>query len=142
MDDIEQRPIRAAFSMRSRSSSCLIAILAADGRLLSICFPSEASLALATRQLILWWARLGLNQRPLPCEDSALPLSYAPARVAVREPAAFRVWPATLSRRGAGPQKKAVIASDAKQSRGSSAGGPRLLRRRAPRNDVSVEARR
>ena len=25
-----------------------------------------------------WWARLGLNQRPLPCEDSALPLSYAP----------------------------------------------------------------
>ena len=27
-----------------------------------------------------WWARLGLNQRPLPCEDSALPLSYAPAR--------------------------------------------------------------
>ncbi len=26
-----------------------------------------------------WWARLGLNQRPLPCEDSALPLSYAPA---------------------------------------------------------------
>jgi hypothetical protein len=32
--------------------------------------------------LILWWARLGLNQRPLPCEDSALPLSYAPAWVA------------------------------------------------------------
>lgn len=26
-----------------------------------------------------WWAMLGLNQRPLPCEDSALPLSYAPA---------------------------------------------------------------
>jgi hypothetical protein len=25
-----------------------------------------------------WWARLGLNQRPLPCEGSALPLSYAP----------------------------------------------------------------
>ncbi len=25
-----------------------------------------------------WWAQLGLNQRPLPCEDSALPLSYAP----------------------------------------------------------------
>ena len=23
------------------------------------------------------WARLDLNQRPLPCEDSALPLSYA-----------------------------------------------------------------
>ncbi len=25
----------------------------------------------------IWWARLDLNQRPLPCEDSALPLSYA-----------------------------------------------------------------
>jgi hypothetical protein len=24
------------------------------------------------------WARLGLNQRPLACEASALPLSYAP----------------------------------------------------------------
>ena len=22
-----------------------------------------------------WWAMLGSNQRPLPCEDSALPLS-------------------------------------------------------------------
>jgi acyl-CoA thioester hydrolase len=26
-----------------------------------------------------WWARLGLNQRPLACEANALPLSYAPA---------------------------------------------------------------
>ena len=26
-----------------------------------------------------WWARLGSNQRPLRCERSALPLSYAPA---------------------------------------------------------------
>ena len=25
-----------------------------------------------------WWARLGSNQRPLECESSALPLSYAP----------------------------------------------------------------
>ena len=25
-----------------------------------------------------WWAMLGSNQRPLPCEGSALPLSYAP----------------------------------------------------------------
>ena len=25
-----------------------------------------------------WWARLGLNQRPLRCQHSALPLSYAP----------------------------------------------------------------
>ena len=28
-----------------------------------------------------WWARLGLNQRPLACEASALPLSYAPIPV-------------------------------------------------------------
>src|SRR5260370_41952929 len=27
-----------------------------------------------------WWARLGSNQRPLRCQRSALPLSYAPAR--------------------------------------------------------------
>ena len=32
--------------------------------------------------LIKWWARLGLNQWPLPCEGSALPLSYAPRQVA------------------------------------------------------------
>jgi len=25
-----------------------------------------------------WWAQLGLNQRPLRCHRSALPLSYAP----------------------------------------------------------------
>ena len=25
-----------------------------------------------------WWAQQGLNLRPLPCEGSALPLSYAP----------------------------------------------------------------
>src|SRR3546814_15650110 len=33
-----------------------------------------------TRPALLenWWARLGLNQRPLRCEHSALPLSYAP----------------------------------------------------------------
>ncbi len=29
-------------------------------------------------QGIKWWARLGLNQRPPPCEDGALPLSYVP----------------------------------------------------------------
>ena len=28
-----------------------------------------------------WWARLGLNQRPLACEASALPLSYAPMQL-------------------------------------------------------------
>ena len=28
-----------------------------------------------------WWARLGLNQRPLRCQRSALPLSYAPGLV-------------------------------------------------------------
>src|SRR3712207_3769338 len=27
-----------------------------------------------------WWARLGLNQRPLRCQRSALPLSYAPEK--------------------------------------------------------------
>lgn len=26
----------------------------------------------------MWWAQVGSNHRPLPCEDSALPLSYAP----------------------------------------------------------------
>ena len=26
-----------------------------------------------------WWAHLGLNQGPLACQASALPLSYAPA---------------------------------------------------------------
>jgi hypothetical protein len=31
---------------------------------------------------IKWWAMLGLNQRPLPCEGSALPLSYAPIKAA------------------------------------------------------------
>ena len=35
-----------------------------------------------TKSLQEWWARLGLNQRPLRCEHSALPLSYAPAQVA------------------------------------------------------------
>ena len=33
---------------------------------------------LRVRNLKKWWARLGLNQRPLRCERSALPLSYAP----------------------------------------------------------------
>ena len=32
-----------------------------------------------------WWARLGSNQRPLRCERSALPLSYAPGIWAVSE---------------------------------------------------------
>src|SRR5919112_2728969 len=27
-----------------------------------------------------WWARLGSNQRPLRCQRSALPLSYAPGK--------------------------------------------------------------
>ncbi len=31
-----------------------------------------------------WWARLGLNQRPLRCQRSALPLSYAPANFGLR----------------------------------------------------------
>lgn len=38
-----------------------------------------------------WWARLGSNQRPLRCERSALPLSYAPLANAARLPdAGFR----------------------------------------------------
>src|SRR5262249_20828910 len=28
-----------------------------------------------------WWARLGSNQRPLRCQRSALPLSYAPRAI-------------------------------------------------------------
>jgi hypothetical protein len=32
------------------------------------------------------WARLGSNQRPLACEASALPLSYAPGRMGQSSP--------------------------------------------------------
>src|SRR5690348_4081298 len=51
---------------------------------------------------------MGLNHRPLPCEDSALPLSYAPAWVFPLRPlasgfGAFRRAPATLSRRAGTP---------------------------------------
>ena len=45
-----------------------------------------------------WWARLGLNQRPLPCEGSALPLSYAP------------VWNPRTPVVGGGPYKGAGVA--------------------------------
>src|ERR1041384_3554642 len=31
-----------------------------------------------------WWARQGLNLRPLRCEHSALPLSYAPTPIRQR----------------------------------------------------------
>src|SRR5512132_741255 len=31
-----------------------------------------------------WWARLGSNQRPLRCQRSALPLSYAPSNIVRR----------------------------------------------------------
>ena len=31
-----------------------------------------------------WWARQGLNLWPLPCQGSALPLSYAPIREKIR----------------------------------------------------------
>ncbi len=31
------------------------------------------------KSLKRWWARLGSNQRPLRCQRSALPLSYAPS---------------------------------------------------------------
>lgn len=46
-----------------------------------------------------WWARLGLNQRPPPCEDGALPLSYAPDTSS--EPEHIRSMPAVLSRKRA-----------------------------------------
>ena len=32
------------------------------------------------RPWVYWWARVVSNHRPLPCEGSALPLSYAPDR--------------------------------------------------------------
>ena len=51
-----------------------------------------------------WWAQLGLNQRPLRCQRSALPLSYAPDRPTVSATgtgfiAEFRVWQASLAER-------------------------------------------
>ena len=56
------------------------------GKKCPICAPGDGPLlnARALRrkfilfQLDKWWARLGLNQRPLRCQRSALPLSYAP----------------------------------------------------------------
>ena len=37
---------------------------------------TKKDLALVCQVLLFaWWAMLGLNQRPLPCEGSALPLS-------------------------------------------------------------------
>lgn len=35
---------------------------------------------MTAKPLVMEWAQLGLNQRPLACEASALPLSYAPFR--------------------------------------------------------------
>ena len=35
---------------------------------------------MSAKALVMEWAQLGLNQRPLACEASALPLSYAPYR--------------------------------------------------------------
>ena len=34
---------------------------------------------MSAKPLVVKWAQLGLNQRPLACEASALPLSYAPS---------------------------------------------------------------
>src|ERR1700736_5400685 len=45
-----------------------------------------------------WWARLGSNQRPLRCQRSALPLSYAPDRLA-RDGWSYRL-PADEASRG------------------------------------------
>ena len=40
----------------------------------------EAGQAPGGRASSEWWARQVLNLRPLACEASALPLSYAPGR--------------------------------------------------------------
>ena len=49
----------ARLQMPARQRPCRLAVAIADAR--------------------VWWARLGLNQRPLPCEDSALPLTVTAA---------------------------------------------------------------
>src|SRR6202022_3387996 len=56
-----------------------------------------------------WWARLGSNQRPLRCQRSALPLSYAPDRLArvsrlIGSPGG-REAPGRPGRPGGGPRK-------------------------------------
>src|SRR5690606_16860010 len=40
--------------------------------------PAKVARRIFGKRIGGWWARLGLNQRPPPCEDGALPLSYAP----------------------------------------------------------------
>lgn len=46
------------------------------------CIATQPNLSAGPQVVVLikykWWARLGLNQRPLRCQRSALPLSYAP----------------------------------------------------------------
>src|SRR6059058_3666555 len=62
-----------------------------------------------------WWARQGLNLRPLRCEHSALPLSYAPTPVSKVQPEGcagvlsrpFRTCPA--SRNAAAPPPRLAV---------------------------------
>ena len=44
-----------------------------------------------------WLARLGLNQRPLPCQGSALPLSYEPTSHAERSDPSYYFRPSRQS---------------------------------------------
>ena len=55
------------------------------------------------------WARLVSNQRPLACEASALPLSYAPGRIGIVAPEGAGITPAlrTRARARRGPRARA-----------------------------------
>jgi hypothetical protein len=80
-------PSRAAARDRPAKSALRMSILGPDGRSAPVreCSPSLRKVAYF--QALFEWARLGSNQRPLACEASALPLSYAPGpgRVAPAE---------------------------------------------------------
>jgi hypothetical protein len=59
----------------------------------------------------MWWARQDLNLRPLACEASALPLSYAPGSKHDSTGFGSQVTPSlTIGDGGACPRRAAVIA--------------------------------
>ena len=62
-----------------------------------------------------WWARLGSNQRPLRCERSALPLSYAPkplwGRQVIAAPAARSSAARLRPRAGDLPRRRGLNAA-------------------------------
>ncbi len=65
----------AAFLLRFKDYFCLTI----HPESLSSCLPTKAVVVNNdSNEGGFWWARLGLNQRPLRCQRSALPLSYAP----------------------------------------------------------------